>query len=662
MRVGLLLLVSVLASLGASASARTITFGDVRRIVSFASPQLSPDGQRLVYARSTADFSHDRIDTQLYLMDVRTHRSHALTYDRRGVSEPRWSPSGDAIAFLANTPTGAKKKPQAQIFVMPMNGGDARKVTDVSTGVLRYTWSPDGKQFAYLAQDIVPDPKRIAAHHDAFQVGDNDYLHTTATQPVHLWTTCACGGNPHRLTHGSWSLDTVNPSSGGTLSWSADGRSIAVVRFPTPLYGDSLGSQVVIVNARTGAMQHLTHNSGLEGNPLFAPAGPLVAYQRNANGDPANGFAAYVTQPGGGAGRDIRIGIGRNIDGMAWSANGRAMYLYGPDDSYESLWYRPIDGAPQRVDLGSVAFARPGNAARDGAFAFVGTTANHPQELYLLPSPHARPIALTNENAFIDHLQLGRVSEVGWRNDGFSEDGVLVYPPGFVRGRHYPLVLLIHGGPQSASTIAWSSQAQLFAAHGYVIFSPNYRGSTNLGDRYQHAILKDAGAGPGRDAMAGLAAVERMGIVDTSRIGVSGWSYGGYMTSWLIGHHHRWKVAVAGAALNDWIYDYNIAFYVHTDEPYFGGSPWNPAYNAMWRAQSPITDAPLVRTPTLIMGDIGDNNVVIANSFAMYHALKDNHVPVKFIAYPVHGHFPSDPVRAQDIMQHWLSWLDRYLR
>jgi dipeptidyl aminopeptidase/acylaminoacyl peptidase len=162
--------------------------------------------------------------------------------------------------------------------------------------------------------------------------------------------------------------------------------------------------------------------------------------------------------------------------------------------------------------------------------------------------------------------------------------------------------------------------------------------------------------------MAGIEAVEKAYNVDRTRIAVSGWSYGGYMTSWMIGHYNIWKAAVSGAALNDWFDDYNVSFYVYTDVPWFGGSPWDPRYTAMWRAQSPIAYVQQIRTPTLILGDIGDNNVTITNSFKMFHALRDNGVPVQFVAYPVHGHFPGDPVRSEDVSKRWLSWLDRYLR
>jgi dipeptidyl aminopeptidase/acylaminoacyl peptidase len=194
------------------------------------------------------------------------------------------------------------------------------------------------------------------------------------------------------------------------------------------------------------------------------------------------------------------------------------------------------------------------------------------------------------------------------------------------------------------------------------VFSPNYRGSTNLGDAYQHAIYRDTGAGPGEDVMAGLAAVEKLGIVDSEHIGVSGWSYGGYMTTWLTSHYPGWKAAVAGAALTDWVMDYTIAYYQGADLAFFGGSPWTAADHDLWRQQSPIAHASHVTTPTLILGDVGDPNVPLINSYEWYHALRDNGVPVEFWAYPVDTHFPEDIVRSTDVYRRWVTWMVAHLQ
>ncbi|HEV2261572.1 MAG TPA: S9 family peptidase, partial [Candidatus Rubrimentiphilum sp.] len=592
-----------------------------------------------------------------------TRQMRQLTYDRRGLGSPRWAPDGSRIAFVATTPVTGSKDPREEIFVLPLSGGEAKMITKTPQGVDGFAWSPDGRRFAYVTQDSNPYKKLIDQHLDAFEIGSNDYLHTAAAIPSHLWVISSDGGTAKRLTGGSWSLGTVDPGAGSEPTWSSDGKKIAYVHFPTPLIGDSLGAFVEVVDAQTGKRVRLTGNNGLEGGPAFAPAGNAIAYDRNARGDATNGTAIYVTHLGGGPGNDIRARIDRTINGKAWAPDGKAIWLFGPDAAHTAAWYVALSGAIKRVQLGNVAISQTGNTAqKTGALAFTGTTTNHPGELYYLPSPNAQPIRLTNFNRFITKLQLGRVTEVNWRNDGFAEDGVLTLPPGYDPRKPYPLVLVVHGGPQAASTQAWNNQNQLFAAHGYLVFNPNYRGSTNLGNAYEHAISRDAGAGPGRDVMAGIAALERSYKVDTSRIAVSGWSYGGYMTSWMTGHYHIWKTAVAGAALNDWFDDYNVAFYVHTDVPWFGGPPENPKYSAMWRDQSPITYAQSIRTPTLIMGDIGDNNVTITNSFKMYHALKDNGVPVQFVAYPVHGHFPSDPIRSEDVYRRWLAWIDKYLK
>jgi dipeptidyl aminopeptidase/acylaminoacyl peptidase len=663
MRLAIIAAASVAALFPIAASARTIDFSDLRKIVSVNSPQISPDGRRILFVRSRPDFAKDRSQSDLMLIDVKTKKMRQLTFDRRGLASPRWSSDGSQIAFLMSTNVEGVSDPQEEIFVMRMDGGDPRPVTKAPNGVDAFAWSPNASQFAFITQDANPYKKQIDQHLDAFEIGANDYLHTEAAIPSHLWVISSGGGTARRLTSGSWSLGTVDPGVTSELSWSPDAKKIAFVHFPTPLIGNSLGAVIEVIDARSGARSRLTGNTGLEGAPDFAPAGNLISYSRNTNGDDTNGNAIYVTRIGGGPGKDIRAQIDRNINGTAWDPSGKAIWLFGPDGQRTAAWHVTLGGATQRVNMGDVAISQTGGIARKtGALAFVGTTTGHPAELYYLASPKSSPVRLTNLNGFISKLQLGRVVEMNWKNDGFDEDGVLTLPPGYTAGRAYPLVLVIHGGPQSASTLAWNNQNQLFAAHGYMVFNPNYRGSTNLGDRYQHAIWHDAGAGPGRDVMAGIAAVERAYKVDKSRIAVSGWSYGGYMTSWMTGHYNIWKTAVAGAALNDWYDDYNVAFYVYTDVPWFGGSPWDPKYSAMWRDQSPITYAQAIKTPMLILGDIGDNNVTITNSFKMFHALKDNGVPVQFVAYPVHGHFPSDPIRSEDVYRRWLGWIDKYLR
>jgi dipeptidyl aminopeptidase/acylaminoacyl peptidase len=281
-----------------------------------------------------------------------------------------------------------------------------------------------------------------------------------------------------------------------------------------------------------------------------------------------------------------------------------------------------------------------------------------------MDSVHAKPVQLTNLNREIASRESARQETITWASmkAGPESDGVVTYPVGYQPGKRYPLVLYIHGGPTSNSKQTWTSFSQLFAAQGWMVFEPNYRGSDNLGNAYLAAIWNAAGQGPGEDVMAGLAALEKRGAVDTDHIAVSGWSYGGFMTSWLLGHSTIWKASVDGAAVNNWLNMYNLSDGNITIGDNFGGSPYtSPERMKAYLAQSPISYVANVRTPTLVMCDVGDYRVPITQSYAWYRALKDHDVLTQFIAFPVGGHSPGDPIRREDLQRRWIQWLGRYL-
>jgi len=243
---------------------------------------------------------------------------------------------------------------------------------------------------------------------------------------------------------------------------------------------------------------------------------------------------------------------------------------------------------------------------------------------------------------------------------------VLTYPPGCVAGKKYPLVLQIHGWPQYASQEAFDTDypglTQLFAAHGYLVFEPNYRGSDNMGSAFENAVAGDTVVGPSSDIMAGIAAVEKLGIVDDSRIAVSGWSYGGLLSAWLIGHH-AWRAAMIGAAPTDLPVDYAIGAYNVLDGSFYGGALWaSEAGHQRYVDQSPITYAWNITAPTLIMSSVSDTTVPVTHSYELFRALRDRGVTARFIAYPSTEHYPSDPVSSEDIYRRWVGWFDRYLR
>ena len=626
---------------------------DLQKLVKLSDPQLSPDGKSVAIVASTPIWKTDKHDTRIDVVDAASGAKRALTRDREDVSSPRWSPDGTRLAFLAKD----DKTKQSQIYVMPMAGGDAQRITDTKEGVDEFTWSPDGTRIAYITEDPPVNEKAIKAHDKAFRVTDGNFLLRKALAPWHLWVVAATGGTATRLTEGDYSLQT--DQEGATpLVWSHDGKSIVFTKFPSPYWGPSFRSVIAEV-AVDGKGKPVTVVGDQGANDFaYAPRSDTFAFLRVRGGDQNNGNAVYT----GGHGKTHDATAARNFNAYAWLPGSKALLLQGDLGTRSVFWEQPLEGAARALDLGDVEAGNDLSVSRAGEIAFIGSTTTHPGELYVMASARAKPRRLTDVNAFVDKLDLGRTESVQWKSDdGMDADGVLTYPIGYHKGKTYPLVLVIHGGPESASTVRFTPLPQLLAAAGFVVFQPNYRGSTNLGDAFQHAIFRDTGDGPGKDVMSGLAAVEKLGIVDKGRIGVSGWSYGGYMTTWLTGHYDNWKAAVAGASLTDWVMDYTVAYYQMGDTYFFGSTPWTAQGWDIWRQQSPITYARNVKAPTLIMGDVGDPNVPLVNSYEWYHALRDNGVKVEFWAYPADTHFPGDIVQQTDVYRRWVDWMKQHL-
>ena len=660
-------------SLHAQTAKKRIEVDDVFKIVNISDPQISPDGKSIAAVVATPNVADDRFDTDIVLVDIASGNKRTLTAQRKGVESPQWSPNGDRLAFLANVPTGKENEPIPQIFVMPMNGGDAKQITTAATGVQQFAWRPDGKAFAFVASDEKPEKKDRAKHEDAFEVGNLDYLAREVPTSSHVWTINDDASGAKQITSGAWSLPTAEPPGPvpSPLSWSPDGKFLLITKQDTPIYGDSDRTSIQVLDVTNGSMRPLTNHKLFETTPVFSPDGTRAAYWYPRDGDPNNGLAINVVAvniaaPSGGDSVDVTHDLNRSLFRALWMPDGKTLLVGGHDQTSTSLWLQPIGGTARKLDLGDISpswsFWIDMNVGRNGAIAFTGSEPQHPRELYYMSSIDAKPRRLTSYNDEIASRDLGKVERITWKNDGFDEDGVVVYPPDFDASKKYPLVLLIHGGPQSASTRTFSLSSQAMAARGWIVFSPNYRGSDNLGDKYEHAIYNDSGAGPGRDVMAGIAAVEKRAQIDHDRIAVSGWSYGGYMASWLIGHYDIWKAAVSGAAVNNLVHEYALSDNNVTTRYGMAGPPYDPKFAKLWIEQSPITYANKIKTPTLIITDTGDTRVPATQSFEMYHALRDNGVETKFVAYPVGGHFPGDPIRNVDVYNRWIDWIATHFK
>jgi dipeptidyl aminopeptidase/acylaminoacyl peptidase len=637
---------------------------DRLRIANLNDPQISPDGKSVAVVVTRANVKENRWDGDLLVIDTATGEQHQLTYDRRGVAAPRWSPDGSQLAFLANGSTDRDAK--RQIWILPTRSGEARRITDTARGVQQYAWSPDGSQLAFVTSD---DP---AANEEkgnrAFEIGDDDYLATAAPSPSHIWLVSPSGDKARRLTSGSWSLPVVHPPgpAPSPLAWSPDGKTIAITRRDTPHGGTPNSNRVALVDVASGEVRRLTTRDMDETQPVFTPDGTHIAYWHSRGGERGGENAIWLAPASGGPGVEVTKGLDRNVYRTVWLPDGKSFITGGHDATSTAYWLQPLDGPARRINLGEVepyfGYWIDVSVSKSGAIAFTGSTPSHPRELYVMSSIDSAPRQLTHVNdAAVVSKELGRTEAISWKNDGFDEDGVVTYPPDFDAAKKYPLVLYIHGGPRSSSGVGFATIPQSFAAKGWIVFQPNYRGSDNLGNAYIRAIRDDAGAGPGRDVIAGVEELKKRGFIDENRIAVGGWSYGGYMTSWMIGHYPIFKAAVSGAAVNNLLDEYVLSD-SSLSRRLTWGSPFVGDNMKKYVEQSPITYASKIKTPTLIMSDTGDVRVPITQSYQMYYALKDNGVPVKFIAFPVSGHSPEDPIHATEIEKQYVNWFAQYLK
>lgn len=484
----------------------------------------------------------------------------------------------------------------------------------------------------------------------------------------HIWLIASDGGEAKRLTDGTWTI----PSE-PCISWATDGKQIVFQSNESP-YSGELNFTIKTVEIATGKINRITNSQILpnsmhkERMPVFSPDGKSIVYQHNRE-NVGNGYDVFLTSLNGGNGINLTAKLDRCVYRTEWSTDSKAIFAAAHDFNTVSLWMQPLNGTAKKLNLANLTIAGAYwyeyNVGKNNAIAFIASSPKSPQELYILETPESTPKKLTNFNDEVRTISMGKQETFSWKSDEFTPNGIITFPPDFDPAKKYPLVLEIHGGPRSTSKESFNSSAQLKAAHGYIVFQPNYRGSDNMGYLFSEAIYGDAGEGPGRDVMRGLEELKKRSYIDTTKIAVTGWSYGGFMTTWLIGNYGGWKCAVAGAAITDW-----IAEYTQSDlgnrfgfEQGKGISPFNDRkIKENWIKNSPITYAEKVKTPTLILSDIGDERVPISQSYTYFRALQDNGIESKFIAFPITGHIPTDPIRTKEMNRFILEWLDKYLK
>jgi dipeptidyl aminopeptidase/acylaminoacyl peptidase len=643
---------------------KRLTIEDALAFVDVGAPQWSPDGKWIAFTVTEWNRKEDRRDSHIFLVAAEGGPPIKLTNGERGESQPQWSPDGTRIAFLANRDVPAAGAPATggrnQVWLINAHGGEAEKLTDEEVGVTQFRWSPDGNQIAYVVRDTPQDKaerdKRKKDKFDAIVV-DSDFLYS------HLWAIGIADKKKRRVTEGKFTASDPQ--------WSPDGAKIAFVAAKLGAQESSFtdiaedrNTDIYVVPAAGGQPRQLTTNLGPDEAPRWARDGRQLAYLASA--DPmswAEKSDLMIVDGAGGPPRNLTGGYPDSINGTPkWSPDGRMIYAPGMNGVYGQLLRVAVAGGEPQPVFESRGAYNSVELAPDGqslVFAFNDATA--PNNLWVAPASGQNAKQLTFFNQQVKEYTLADTEVLKWpAPDGLEIEGLLVKPVGYVSGRRYPTILLIHGGPYGQFSFGYNRSAQLYAAHGYAVLMPNPRGSTGYGHKFETANLRDWGGKDYQDLMAGVDEVIKRGVADPDRLAVMGGSYGGFMTFWTITQTNRFKCAIGHAGISDW-----YGFFGQTDVPDLmtyglGGLPWTARESyAKW---SPMTYVDRVKTPIMITHGEQDRRVPIQQGELYYRALRRRGVEVVFVRYPREPHSISEPNHQIDLANRQLAWLDKHLQ
>ncbi len=656
---------------------RPATFDDVMALKAVGSPAISPDGRTVLYTvRQWQDAERDGRPDPSGRKEARTQiwrasaagepQPRQITFGPGSATSPSWSPDGRTIAFVAArggtgaAPSGADDGPKPQVWIMPADGGEAWVLTEAPEGVEAYAWSRDSRRIAYVSQDplVKPDEDKRKRRDDA-KVFEGDFRYS------HLWTIDVRSRQATRLTEG-----TDFTISGGP-SWAPDGTRLAFAAAPTPMTRDDR-ADIYVVTVSTRRVDKITTNPGPDTAPAWSPDGATIAYLADPNDGTPKGDGIALQCVGNAhlmlydvAARRARDAATADFDlspgAPIWVPDGRRVYFTAGRRAFREMFaYDVAAGRYVRLTDGqlvaSPSFSRDGSRA-----AFVRESASEPADVYVSGPTFGSPRRLTTANPQLAGVALGAGDVISWTSDGTQVEGILLKPVGYEPGTRYPLLVVAHGGPTGAHTDGFklADGGQVWAGAGWAVLYPNPRGSTNYGERFMRANIGDWGGGDYRDIMTGVDAVIDRGVADPAKLAVMGWSYGGYLTCWIVSQTSRFKAAMMGAGLSDL-----VSMYGTTDIPdylgtFFGGIP-SAGTDPLYRERSGLTSADKVTTPLLILQGGSDERVPTGQSMEFYCALKDRGKTVELVFYPREGHGLREYFHVRDRLMRQFEWITKY--
>ena len=612
----------------------------------------SPDGKLVAYTQSHAVMETEKseIDTQIFIAAADGSHRTQLTRGEKSATAPEFSPDSRYVYF------SSERSGKPNLWRIPVDGGEAEMLTDWKGEIGAFHVSPDGKWVAFAGMEPRADEEKAKKEKRDFRVIDENPKNHS------LWVVAAEPDSQEKRTPRH--LNTPGHATG--FDWSPDSRAIAFAHQPTPGADDWTKSDISEVTVETGDVRPIAATAAAEHSPYYSPDGRYLAFVRST--DPARWAGmdriVLLTRQSGEA-RELPPTFDERPALLGWADSARMLFTEARGTA-TIVYAMPVDGQPNPMYEPRHGTLQAGRVNATGtAFGFAAETWNEPPEAYMLRVGESVPQRVSSANLELPKLPIGETKRVAWKAaDGLDIEGLLTYPVGYEPLKKYPLVLVIHGGPTGVFQDSFLGRYGLypyatFAARGYAVLRINPRGSSGYGRTFRFANMNDWGGKDFLDLMAGVDEAIKMGVADPDRLAVMGWSYGGFMTSWVVTHTHRFKAAAVGAGVTDlW------SFTGTSDIPgflpdYFSGEPWN-SFDGYFN-HSPMAFVKGVTTPTLILHGEADVRVPTTQGYEFYNALKRQGVTTKMVVYPRTPHGPREPKFLLDIMQRHLDWVDQHL-